>query len=48
MNQYPKNRNVIIREQIKVYYLERNSYVAKTVGVQILTMTTVKGTRSKV
>ena len=31
MNEYPKNNNVIIRERIKVYYLERNSHVTKTI-----------------
>jgi len=31
MNEYPKNSNANVRERIKVYYLERNSHVAKTV-----------------
>jgi len=47
MNEYPKNNNVIIRERIKVDYLERNSHVAKIVGVQLLTMTTVKDTHDQ-
>ena len=31
MNEYPKNSNVIIKEQTKVDYLERKFHVAKTV-----------------
>ena len=32
MNAYPKNSNVIVREQIKVNYLECKSHVAKIFG----------------
>ena len=32
MNEYLKNSNVIVKERIKVNYLEHNSHVAKTVG----------------
>ena len=38
MNEYSKNNNVIIRDRIKLDYLERNSHVTKTVGVQVLTI----------
>ena len=31
MNKYVKNNNVIVRERIKVHYLERNFDVAKIV-----------------